>query len=252
LAVAFSIPAVLLAAEACQGARGGSGAPEVVDLFPAMDQGQILVRLIAKDDKLCTLAVRNRTSQPLSVRLPTAFGGVPVFPVLAQQAAPGLIGSNASAAPLPPGPPVQPLGIAPPGTLFPPGGTQALLNVPPEGFNQFAARAVCLDRAKGGPSPFILYQVRPLSQICNKPELVEICRMLSTDLNRRVVQAAAWHVANNLDWQQLLHRGTMSTSPDPLRFAPVELMAAQRLVAMAQQTVQQQSQNPVGGGAAKK
>jgi hypothetical protein len=252
LAFLLLTPALLPAGEP---RKGASGPPEVVDLFPAIDQGQIAVRLIAQDDKLCMLMVLNRTRQPLSVRLPTAFGGVPVLAQVAQQMAQGLIGSSSvglSAAPLPPGPPIQPLGIAPPGGLFPAGATQALLNVAPEAINRFAARAVCLDRAKGGPSPHIPYLVRPLSQISDRPELVEICRMLSTDVNRRVIQAAAWHVANNIDWRQLLHPGGMGAIPDPLRFTPMELYGAQQLVAMAQKTVQERSQNANGAAGAKK
>ncbi len=237
------IPAMLLAAEPRK-ARTKTPQPEVkaesVELFPAIEKGQIKVRLTAKNADQCLLMVRNATDRPLQVQLPEAFGGVPV---LAQRSG----GSQAAGDP-PVGNPgsTQALGMAPPETLYQPGGSTAHLDVPAGGLSRVMLRSVCLERYKRGPSARIPYQVKPLSQITDKPEVFELCRMISSsNVNMRMVQAAAWHVNNGLDWGRMLQRGMMGPFADPARFSPFELLGAQRLVLIAQQAAEERAKSTV-------
>ena len=224
------IPATLMAAQPRQHGTRGKNAertikPEVVELFPAMEKGEIEVRLIPKNANLCRLIVHNRTDKPLSVRLPEAFGGTPV---LAQQTSRGAVGNRGA---------TQALGMAPPTTLFSANSASAFFDVPPESVGRLVLRSVCLERHKAGPSPRIPYQVTPLSQITANPQVFELCRMLSYgNVNLRQVQAAVWHVNNNLGWHQLLW-----PVPDSGRFTQVELLGAQRLLLIAQQAAEERA-----------
>lgn len=218
------ISAMLMAAAPSKHGIRDQTIKQVVEFFPAIEEGEIEVRLIPKNANLCRLVVQNHTDKPLSIQLPEAFGGIPV---LAQQASRGAVGNRGS---------TQALGMAPPGTLFSGGSASASFNVPPEATGRLVLRSVCLERDKAGPSPRIPYRVVPLRQITTKPEVLELCRVLShSDVNLRPVQAAVWHVNNNLSWLRLLHPGAMGPVPDSARFTQAELAFAQRLLAIAQQ-----------------
>ena len=52
---------------------------EGVEMFKAMDAGQIDVRIIPKDATLCTVMVENKSDKPLSILMPEAFAAVPVL-----------------------------------------------------------------------------------------------------------------------------------------------------------------------------
>jgi hypothetical protein len=52
---------------------------ESVELFAAMADGQLNVKLIPKDSKQGNLLIENKTDKPLTVQLPEAFVGVQVL-----------------------------------------------------------------------------------------------------------------------------------------------------------------------------
>src|SRR4030042_731317 len=52
---------------------------KTVEMFQAIKDGQINVKLIPKDSTECGVLVENKTKQPLNVKLPEAFAGVPVL-----------------------------------------------------------------------------------------------------------------------------------------------------------------------------
>ena len=139
------IPAMLAAAEPRKAARTKTPQPEVkaetVDFFPAIEKGQIKAQLTAKNADNCLLVIRNPGDQPLRVQLPEAFGGVPV--VAQRYGGSQPIGNPGS---------TQALGMAPPETLYPPGGSTAYLNVPAGGQSRLMLRSICLERYKRGPT----------------------------------------------------------------------------------------------------
>ena len=55
-----------------------------VDLFQAIDKGQVDVKVIPKDSSQLRVMIENKTDKPLTVKLPNAFAAVPI---LAQNAA---------------------------------------------------------------------------------------------------------------------------------------------------------------------
>lgn len=217
----------------------GDGAPtQVVEFFLGIQQGQIQARLIAKHANVCYLSVVNHTDRPLSVQLPDAFGAMPV---LAQQfsGSQGTVGN--------PGP-TQALGMSPPPGAFSGSSQHGFMNVAPEMTSQLTLRSVCLERYKPGPSPVVPYQVTPLGRITSKPEIYDLCRMLSSaDVSLRVVQAAAWHVNNEIDWSHLLYRGSGAALLPSTRFTQAELQGAQRLIDTAKQAAQQRAKKSGSG-----
>ncbi|MDY0170778.1 MAG: hypothetical protein RBS80_29825, partial [Thermoguttaceae bacterium] len=52
---------------------------ESVDMFQAIESGQIEVKLIPRDATECNVLIENKSDQPLNVKLPSAFVGMPVL-----------------------------------------------------------------------------------------------------------------------------------------------------------------------------
>src|SRR4051812_40574247 len=50
-----------------------------VGLFEGMNSGDLKVKFIPKNDREGQILIENTTKQPLSVKLPSAFAGVPVL-----------------------------------------------------------------------------------------------------------------------------------------------------------------------------
>ena len=52
---------------------------QTVEMFAAIEKGDIAVKLIPKDSTQCRILIENKTDKPLNVKLPAAFAGVPVL-----------------------------------------------------------------------------------------------------------------------------------------------------------------------------
>ena len=170
---AMLIPALLIAAEGRTPKSGGSDAnQETVEMFSAMENGQIAVKLIPKDSTLCHILIENKTDKPLTVKLPETFAGVPV---LAQAAAGGGTRTGGTSTG---GGGAQSTGGGMGGGGMG-GGGMGMFNVPPEKVGKFNVATVCLDHGKGEPNERIPYEIKPLENVTNKPAVVELCRTLA-------------------------------------------------------------------------
>jgi hypothetical protein len=214
-------------------------APATVEMFKAIADGQIVVKIIPKDSTQCNMIVENKTNQPLSVKLPDAFAGVPV---LAQN---GLGGAGAA-----PGGHSGHSGSGNSG-----GGNQSfgggsgmggggmgmgggMFNVPPEKVRQVKLPIVCLEHGKKDPKPTIPYEIRPIDSFTQKAGVKELMQMLgSGKISQRAAQAAAWHLQNGLSWEELANKvgiQHINGSREPY-FNPQEIQFGMKLAAMAQQ-----------------
>lgn len=207
----------------------------IPDLFAAMAAGDIEARLIPQNSKTGTVIVTNTTARPLTIKLPDAFAGVPV---LAQRrgggaAAGGVggIGGGGSGG-------SQGLGGGFGGNGggggF--GGGGGLFNIGPERVIKLKVAAVCLEHGKNEPSPHMNYELAPLSRLTNDPAVVEVVRMLGRgEIDQLAAQAATWHLANGLSWQQLAEKvGTkhIGGRTDPY-FTASQVEQAQRIASEA-------------------
>jgi hypothetical protein len=230
------VPAVLLAAD--RPAKRAAADPDAkqVDLFQALDDGDIGVKMIMKDSKEGKLMIQNKTDKPLNVKLPEAFGAVPI---LAQQNQNRNNNNNNNGA--------QAMGMG--GGMGGMGGGMGggMFFVAPEKVAQAQLPGVCLEHGKQEPRPAIQYEIKPIEKVTDKPEVQELCRMLGKgQINQRAAQVAAWHLNNNMSWQTLAaKRLKFANGTSQPYFSPQEIQAGMQIVAAATKLVEdRQKQQP--------
>ncbi len=266
LAVAF-IPAYLLAAgPSRKAARTNRAQPaETVEMFQAMKDGKIDVKLIAKDSKQANILIENKTDKPLSVQLPDAFAGVQV---LAQIGGGGLGGGGFGGG----GGGLGGGGLGSGGGQGVGGGFGGgggglggggggfggggggfgggglgggggFLNVRPEQVGKLRVTTVCLEHGKAEPRARMKYEIKPIAEFTDDEEVHELCRLLGSRLiDQRSAQAAAWHLSNNMTWRQLASKqirfANGMTRP---YFRRAEIHRAMQAVSMSRQLAQQRN-----------
>jgi hypothetical protein len=114
-------------------------ADENVDLFEAMEKGDLKVKIVAKDSTQARVFIQNNTDKPLNVKLPEAFGAVQV---LAQGGGQGMGGGMGGG------------GMG--------GGGGGFFNVPAEKEGNFKVACMCLEHGKPEPRPSMAYKIVPL------------------------------------------------------------------------------------------
>jgi len=215
LVVAALVPAVLVASDGLKGVGKYNPEDETVGLFSAIERGQLEVRLIPKDSTQCRVLIANKSDRPLNVALPEAFAGVPVlaqFDPFANFGNNNRNNNNNSS---------QMLGV---GNQFGNQGNQfgnqgnnfgpfnmnrqqnnfAPFNIAPEKVAQLKLPAVCLEHGKPNPRPAKPYRIAPIAEATDKPEVASLCGMLGRgEISQRAAQAAAWHLNNDMSWEQL-------------------------------------------------
>lgn len=199
---------------------------ETADLFEAIDAGQIEVKFIAKNEKQARVRIKNKSGKPLSVRLPEAFAARPVL----AQILPFGRGLNAGG----PGGGSQNLGSTFNGGQNNGNNQNAaganFFNVPAEKTAELRVPCVCLDYGKPTPRAAIPYELVPLETVCDKPSLAALLASLDNS-NQQEIQAAAWHIANDMTWQELAAaRIEHLLAPSELLFTAKELKCAKELL----------------------
>jgi hypothetical protein len=201
------------------GDNNGQDNPDArsVEMFAAIEQGDIAVKLIPKDSTQCKLLIENKTDKPLSIKLPEAFAGVPAL---------GQAGAQKSSGGR------RPQGV---GGGAGGGGGMGMFNVPPEKVGQVNLPTVCLEHGKAEPRAGIPYQIEPLEKFTNEPGVRELCQMLgSGQMNQRAAQAAAWHLNNGMTWQQIAAERVrhLNGTSEPF-FTPAQINTAMQIASAA-------------------
>lgn len=170
-----------------------------VEMFAAMEAQQIEVRVIPKDDTESRIIIANKTKQPLNVKLPQAFAG---RPILAQAAGIGGGGGGRNG-----GGGNQSMGGGMMGGGGGMMGGMGMFNIPPEQVGQFKVATVCLEHGKKEPRPNVPYEIVPLEEVTTEPGVRELLVAFGKgQMNQRAAQAAAWHLANGMSWQELANK----------------------------------------------
>jgi hypothetical protein len=213
-------------------ADDSSPPPEAaVELFAAIDGGLIEVTVIPGDASRLTMQIANKSDQPLSIQLPPALAAMPVLAQLGFGLGNQGFGNNVgggNGAPQGLG-----AGLGGPGGFNNNGGPGGFFNVPPGKIIRRKLPSVCLEFGKPDPRPQHAYRVAPLDSLNDRPAVAELLQTLGTHRgDHTVMQLAAWHLANDMSWQQLAglrHREANGrTRP---RFSTEQLEQAQALVA---------------------
>ncbi|TWT77072.1 hypothetical protein Pla123a_25020 [Posidoniimonas polymericola] len=183
-------------------------APSAIDLFDAMDSGDVDVKFIAKSDREAKVIITNKTKQPLALKMPEAFAGVPV---LAQfggggGGAGGLGGGGGGGG-------SQSVGGGGGGGGL--GGGGGAFSVPAEKTAKLEVPVVCLEHGKRDPTSSKAYELRRVEEVVDRPEVIELLTAFgSGKLNHGAVQASVWNLNNDLSWGELSQKltGTVRSS----------------------------------------
>ncbi len=165
-------------------ADGSKSEPTVkeVELFAAMESGEIDVKLIPKNSKQSTVIIENKGDAPLRIKLPDAFAGVPVLAQMGMGMGGGGMGGMG-------------------------GMMGGMFNVDAGKTRKLKLPTVCLEHGKPDPNPRMQYKLVPIESLTRKGEVIEICKMLGTNrLEQSAAQAAAWHFSDNLSWEELANK----------------------------------------------
>ena len=193
----------------------GRPAVEVHDVLDAETAGLVTVKFIPNDSRSAQVLVTNKSNKPLTLKMPAAYAGVPV---LGQMGGMGGMGGG--------------MGGMGGGMGGMPGGA---FSVPAEKTKVLKITTVCLEHGKKEPSSRMAYKLVALDTFSTDPKLQTILASLGRgELSQKVAQAATWHVANGLSWDQLAGKKIDRLGrPDDAWFSPNELLMAHRTVAVA-------------------
>ena len=173
-----------------------------VEFFQAISDDQIEAKFIPKNAEGATVIVKNKTDKPLSIQMPAAFAGLPV---LAQIGGAGGGGGGLGGGGGGGGGGGQAMGGGMGGGMGGMGG--GMFNVGPERVGKLKVATVCLEHGKDDPNPRMAYEMKPITDFTQDQQLIEVVKMLGRgQLDQSVAQAAAWHLSDDLSWNQLVNK----------------------------------------------
>ncbi len=217
------IGALAVAASAAERKKAATTAKaDNVEMFAAIERGDIEVKLVVKDDTEANVLIKNKTKRPLNVGLPEAFAGVPVLAQLGaglgnnnndgddnnqnQAVGGGMMGGGMG------------------------GGMMGGMgfNVAPEKVGKLKVACVCLEHGKKDPNPRVQYEIKKIDDFTKDAKVHEVLKMLASGkVPQRIAQAATWHFANDMSWDQLAAKKVNRLGvPDTAYFTQSELRAA--------------------------
>jgi hypothetical protein len=224
------------------------------ELFRAMEQGSIEVRLVAQDSTGGHLFLKNTSPEPLTVKMPESFVGVPIHAqaffgqpfgnpggnngnaasqMSSNTTGPQAVGGGTSAQNANQGSNVNnPFGN---GSPFGP----SFFSIPAGKTLRIPYRSVCLNHGLQDPGPRAHYTIVPTESYTDDPVLQTLIdRVGSTGVDQHVAQAAAWNIANGMSWKQLRTKWKGPIANVGGRyFSSAEITAAEELVARVQASV---------------
>ncbi|HZZ28279.1 MAG TPA: hypothetical protein VFE46_09790 [Pirellulales bacterium] len=212
--------------------QGSLGAPvgTPIELFAGIQTGDLQVKLIPKNSEESTLQIQNVTNQPLSVKLPEAFVGVPV---LAQNNGAGG-GGGGGGGRRNGGNRNNNQNQSNGGGLG--GGGGGAFNLAPEASGKIKVATVCLEHGKEEPNSHIPYEIRPVDSFTDDGRVKEVLMMLGNGtIDQAAAQAAAWHFTNDMSWADLAAKKAHHLGkPDEPYFSQADLQAAMQIAAQAE------------------
>lgn len=222
------------AADKQPAAKAAPAATDAVDFFDAIDSHQIDAKFLAKSDKEARVLIKNNTNQPISLKVPEAFAGVP----LAQFGGGGRggggggrggggggIGGGGGGGQQSVG--GGGLGGGGGGGIGG-GGGGGVFSVPPDETTKIDCAVVCLDHGMRTPNAAAAYKIVRADEHIEKPAVIELLKAFGRGgLEPGAAQAAAWNLNNDLTWDQLAAQlsGTRRTPNRAPLFTKAEIQA---------------------------
>jgi hypothetical protein len=211
-----------------------------VEFFQAIQESVIEVKFIPRNEEQAQIIFTNKTKEPLHVRLPEAFAGVPVLAQLGGGIGGGGFGGGGLGGGLGTGGlggGAQGLGggfgggVGGGGLGIGAGMGGGFFSIPPEVTKKVKVQTLCLDHGKADPTPRIPYEIRPIGTYVDRPEVVEVVKAFARgELAHSAAQAATWHLNSDVSWQELATKTRGMRHPltgrRPSWFSPVEIKLA--------------------------
>ena len=212
-----------------------SAVAEAGDLFAALKAGDVEARVVARDQHHVRVFLKNPSKRPLSVKLPDVLAARPILAqgFFGQQGNGQGFNSTTSSQQ-----PAQAVG-GPMSTGSSRGFGNGPFNIPPESVREIKIEAVCLEHGKPNPKNTMPYELVRLDEVCKEPAVEALLiRYGQGGLDRDVVQAAAWNLANGLSWDKLAAM-TEPVAINALRpiYTPQQLQAARQLTERAKKEI---------------
>lgn len=245
---------------------------QAVELFQAMEEGLVEVKLVPKNSLESSLSVTNKTNRPIVVDMPSAFAGVPV---LAQPPMGGFgggggggfgggafggddmggrggrggrggmdsgrNGGNSGRN----GGGNQSIGGGMGGGRM--GGGMmgggmggrrggGMFSIAPNKTHKEAVRTVCLEHGKKEPRSTVKYTIVPIDSYTDNKTTQVLCEMLGdAELDQNAVQVAVWSAENGMTMEELAAKTRQTSRNNPVEsyFKPGELQLGAELLAQA-------------------
>lgn len=219
-------------------------AAPVVELFDGIEDGTLEVRVVPRNEFLARVYVTNTTDTPKTVELPKAVVGVHVLKqIFGQQGIPGIgtgnglgnqLGSQTGSG--------QDIGgnLQSSGTNgqfpFSNGTGSNFFSIPPESIVELKLNSVCLNHGNPTPQSKMTYELRRVEERVESPALRQLLAGYNPKrIDRKIMQAAAWHLANDISWQELARKQVTSIGLRPRPFIALpQLQVAMKLVEAAE------------------
>lgn len=211
----------------------------VVDLFEGMEQGVFDVRVVPHDEFSAKVFITNKTDTPKTVKLPKAAVGVHVLKQIGPFSGLGTgantnFNGNQSGSGQSVGGNFQQSGNFNQSSIFT--GNNGFFSIPPEKVVKIQFNTVCLNHGKPTPRPRMKYVLRRLEDEVSSLALRSLLENYDPKkTGRQQMQAAAWHLANDISWRQLAAKQVRRIGLSPKKlFTRQQLQAAQKLVTRAE------------------
>ena len=223
-----------------------------LEMFAAMDAGQVDVKIIPQDATKANIIIKNLTDKPVHLQLPDAFASVPV---LAQGFGGGGLGGGGGGG-LGGGGGGGGGGQAGGGGMGGMGGGGGgmggggmgggMMRVAPEKMMKFSVKTVCLEHGKPDPNPKMPYKIIPIDQFTSKTDVHVLCESLGyNQVGQNTAQAVAWHLMDGLSWQKLAAKNRVESkyTGNESWFSLAELRAAQMVTSRVAQVAEERAKS---------
>ncbi len=207
---ALAIGGAYLASQAAAAAQASADAKEV-ELFDGMQNGDLDVQIIAKNDHAGRVIITNKTGMPVNIQLPEAFAAVPVVAQFGGGGGGGQGGGGFGGGGGGGGGGQQSGGggFGGGGGGQGGGGGGGVFSIPAEETAKLPVELLCLDHGLKDPSSSKPYKLVPADAHVKNPAVVELLKALGRgELNHDAAQAAAWNLNSEVSWDALAAKQT--------------------------------------------
>ena len=209
---------------------------EALELFQAIDDGLVEVKFVARSDSKGRLVMTNKTDEPIDVQIPEAFAGVPVLRQFGGGGGGGGLGGGGGGG----GNQSVGGGGGGRGGGGRGGGGGGRFNIQPEKIRRVDVPLVCLDHGLKDPSSSKPYEIRPIEDVVDSLEVIEVVKAFANgELPRGASQAAVWHMNSDVSWIDLANKltGTKRQFVRDPYFSSTEIRMAIAIVSEAESMV---------------